>query len=289
MMTDPTLKPQSMTGYGKGIKGDYVVEMRSSNHKHIDISINLPHSLFACEIEIKKRIRKEFHRGRVEVLIPRQNNDSSKMVINRPLAREYFKAFQTLKEELSLKDHIDINMIASQRNVLVPDETDPETDDLYDALEMALGHLKNSRILEADNLVQDIEQRLTMVDRYMSEIESVRDDFRENSRARLEGKLHEYLHGVEIDQSRLIQEVAILIEKTDITEEIVRIHSHIKNFRRVMSGGDTTGKKLDFIIQELRREINTIGSKCQDFGIANSVVNVKHELEKIREQVQNLQ
>ncbi len=282
-------KPQSMTGYGRGVSDSFRVEIRSSNHKNLDIQMNIPFYLYAQETEIKKMVRKKIQRGRIEIFMPRQEIENVKLKVNKALAREYYNAYIALRDELSLSDDIGIGMLADQRDIFIVDEPEIDMSGFQQAIEAALGALSRTRTEEGENLILDITERITLIETYLSHIESQRDEFTGSARERLEERLKEFLGEVQVDEARLIQETAIMIEKSDITEEIVRMKSHLEHFKGVLQSGDTIGKKLDFIIQELRREINTIGSKAQYYEIANNVVEVKHELEKIREQVQNLQ
>lgn len=283
------MNAQSMTGYGRGVSGNFKVEIRSSNHKNIDMSVNLPYYLFSCEPEIKKNIKKRFQRGRIEVFIPKQEVENIKLKVNKSLAREYYHAFESLKNELSLSDSIGIDMLASQRDIFLLDETEIDMKGLYDALDAALDELARSRKEEGEALLKDISERISLVHSYVDEIDRRRTAFTASAKDKLNERLKEFLGGMQMDETRLIQETAVLIERTDITEEVVRIRSHLRQFNDVIRSDDAIGKKLDFILQELRREINTIGSKANDFEISSHVVEVKHELEKIREQVQNLQ
>lgn len=234
-------------------------------------------------------VKQKFSRGRIEIFVPRQELENIKMKVNMPLAREYFKALTTLKDELSISDDIGINMLASQRDVFMIDEPEIDISGFNEALESAVGELNSTREEEGRNLIADMKERVRLIEEHTAKIEQKRAEFTASAVDRLRERLKEFLGDMQVDESRIIQETAILIEKSDITEEIVRIKSHLKLFKETLTSGDTVGKKLDFIIQELRRETNTIGSKAQAFEIANNVVEIKHELEKIREQVQNLQ
>lgn len=283
------MMPQSMTGYGRGASGNYKVEIRSSNHKNLDIQVNIPYYFYSYESDIKKMVKQKFSRGRIEIFVPRQELENIKMKVNMSLAREYFKALTTLKDELSISDDIGINMLASQRDVFMIDEPEIDISGFNEALESAVGELNSTREEEGRNLIADMKERVRLIEEHTAKIEQKRAEFTASAVDRLRERLKEFLGDMQVDESRIIQETAILIEKSDITEEIVRIKSHLKLFKETLTAGDTVGKKLDFIIQELRRETNTIGSKAQAFEIANNVVEIKHELEKIREQVQNLQ
>ena len=283
------MHPQSMTGYGKGTAGNFRVEIRSSNHKNLDININVPYFLFSLDPEIRKTVKNKFARGRIEIFVPRQEIDGVKLKVNKTLAREYYNALVSLKDELSLSDGPGIGMIASHKDIFLMDDPEINNDDFFSALNDALDELKETRIEEAENLIADIRERVRSLEDYTKKIEEKRAGFAESAHRKLKERLTELLDGVEVDETRLIHETAILVEKSDITEEIVRIKSHLNLFEDILNSGDTIGKKIDFFIQELRREVNTIGSKSQDVEITTAVVEMKHDLEKIKEQVQNLQ
>jgi len=283
------MTPQSMTGYGRGTSGNFKIEVRSSNHKNIDIHINLPYYLFSYETEIRKLVKKKLNRGRVDVYVPKQDIEGIKLNVNRSLAKEYYNALNLLKDELSINEDIGIQLLASQRDIFFMDEPEVNTDDLYKAVDLAIDDLKKSRSDEARELIDDISDRVHLLHNNLKEIEDQRQDFIHSAQEKLRDRIKELLDDKEVDESRLIQETAYLVEKSDITEEIVRMKSHLKHFEGVLKSGDTIGKKLDFIVQELRREINTISAKVQDVGISTNAVESKHELEKIKEQIQNLQ
>ncbi len=283
------MPPQSMTGYGRGSAGKFQIEIRSSNHKNFDVHLNLPHYLFSHDPEIRKIVRKTVNRGRIEIYVPKQEVDSVKLKINKSLATEYYNAFISLKEELSITGEIGIDLMASQRDIFLLDEPEIDADDLYAALDIALEDLKKRRNEEGEHLARDIAARIESIKKYLSKVEDARKEIVSEMRQKLLERLEEYLDSVTIDESRLIQETAFLVEKSDITEEIVRLKSHLKHFDEILTSGETVGKKMDFFVQELRREINTIGSKILHVDVATYVVEMKHELEKIKEQVQNLQ
>jgi uncharacterized protein (TIGR00255 family) len=221
--------------------------------------------------------------------VPKQEVDTVRLKVNKPFAREYYNALVSLKDELSISDSIGIDIIASQRDVFLPDEAEIDIVGFFDAFGIALSELEKTRVKEGKDLINDINKRLRLLNKNVTHIEKIRKKYITNAHQKLYKRLKELIGNVAIDETRLIQETAILIEKSDITEEIVRIKSHLRHCKEVLMSGNTIGKKVDFIIQELRRESNTIGSKSQDVEITAYVVEIKHELEKIREQVQNLQ
>ena len=278
-----------MTGYGRGMAGGFRVEVRSCNHKNLDININLPSYLFHHDPEIRKQIKKNFSRGRIDVFIPRQEVEGVKLKVNKSLAAEYYKALTSLKEELSIEGGIGIDFLASQRDIISMDEAEIDLGDLNKALGTAIEELITTRVEEGVNLIDDITERLDLIENQLKAVEDKRQAIVDAAGTRLRERLIDLLGNTPIDETRIVQETAILIERSDITEEIVRIKSHFKQFRAILASGEAIGKKIDFFIQELRREVNTIGSKVQDVDVSTSVVNMKHEIEKIKEQVQNLQ
>ncbi len=283
------MQPQSMTGFGRGATENFKVEVRSSNHKNIDVHINIPHYLFSYDHEIRKIVRQKFSRGRIDIYIPKHEVANVKLKVNTELAKEYYNALYTLKSELSIDQEIGIEILASQRDIFVMDEPEIDEGELFGAVEMALEELTRTRQEEGQNLIDDILSRIKLIDEALLRIEEGRDEYIANAQTKLHERLKELLGAVQIDETRLIQETAIIIEKSDITEEIVRLKSHLKQYSEVLKSGDTIGKKLDFIIQEMRREINTISAKTHDIETTTTIVEMKHEIEKIKEQIQNLQ
>lgn len=280
---------QSMTGYGRGIVGDFKVEVRSSNHRNLDLQLNIPSYLFYYEAEIRKLVRQKFQRGRIEIWVSKQEGDNIKLRINKSLAREYYNALISLKNELSLSGDVGIDVLTSQRDIFLLETPEIKLSEFHKALNTALEELKKMRIEEGENLAKDISERIQLLHKYITYIEDKRTEFIAKAKKRLYERLKEILDNISIDESRLIQETAILIEKSDITEEIVRIKSHLRHIEEALKSGDVVGKKIDFLAQALYREVNTISSKNPDVEIVTYAVEMKHELEKIREQTQNLQ
>ncbi|RJQ15103.1 MAG: YicC family protein [Nitrospiraceae bacterium] len=282
------MMPESMTGYGRGASGNIKVEARSSNHKYLDIQIKLPSFLNSYENDLRKAIKSKFNRGHIEISVMKPEADTVRIKINKPLAREYYNALLSLKDELQITGDVDINLLASYRDIVCLEE-EARVEELNEAVEMALQELKKMRSDEGRNLVYDIAARVRLLSEYLTDIEEKRNITVSDTKQRLYERLKEFLGDITIDESRLVQEAAILIERADITEEIVRLKSHLRHVGEALKSGDTVGKKLDFLVQELRREINTIGSKTHDVEIASAIIEMKHEAEKIKEQIQNLQ
>lgn len=278
-----------MTGYGKGIDADFIVEARSINHKILDIQLNIPPYLYPYEGKIRKEINERFQRGRIEVRVTRKDGDYKRPRINKAIAREYYEELLSLKSELSIPGNIEIGLLLSIPHIFLFEDVRSDIRGFDSALISALDELRDSRIKEGKELISDIKKRMRLLKRYVSGVEKRRRVFIMNSMEGMRKRLKELLKDAPVDESRIIQEIAILINRSDITEEIVRIKSHLKGMEDLIATNEAIGRKMDFFAQELRREINTIGSKASDVIISNYVIEMKHEVEKIREQVQNLQ
>ena len=283
------MKTQSMTGYGKGETDSFRVEIRSINHKNLDIKLSLPQYLYCHELDIKKEVRKRFQRGRFEVYVFKQEEGKRNLTLNMDVAREYFEALKSLKEELSIDGDVGLNNITTHRDIFQYEEEEIELPKIFEALGDALDELEKSRIDEGVVLVNDITGRIEILNKYLSSIKGRRKEYIDVAKVSLFERLKELLENTPVDEIRLIQETAILIERSDITEEIVRAESHLIRIGELSLEGSAVGKKIDFFVQELRREVNTIGAKASDIDIIGQTVDMKNELEKIREQVQNIQ
>jgi len=282
--------PESMTGYGRGVVGAIKAEARSFNHKNLDIQIKLPSFFYQFENDMRKMVKEMFNRGHIEIYITKTEIDTVQIKINKSLARGYYNALMSLKDELSIAGDININVLASYRDIFCMEEEDAGTNELNEAVKLALEELKKMRVEEGKNLLEDVAARAQLLKKHTSQIEDIRNKTIADTKQKLHDRLKEFLADTSIDESRLVQEAAILIERADITEEIVRIKSHLGHMEEMLrSGGDTVGKKLDFLVQELRREVNTISSKTNDVEVTNNTIEMKHEIEKIKEQIQNLQ
>lgn len=289
---------KSMTAYGRGgttFEGlNFIVESRSLNHRFLEIVLKLPQRFQIFEQDIKKLISRYILRGRVECALKVNGGPEGlpQLVINWEVAKGYYNLLKELKQGLNLSGDIDISAFLGVKDIFVSKE---ETQDLQrfwpplkDAFIKALESLDEMREKEGSIIKEDFLKRLKFLDNYLKEIEKrgplVIKEYRE--------KLHQRMNSIlerEIDDARLLQEVAFFAERSDITEEIVRLHSHLTQFREIMEASGPTGRKLDFLIQEMNREINTIGVKASDAFISQKVVDIKAELEKIREQAQNIE
>jgi uncharacterized protein (TIGR00255 family) len=291
---------KSMTGYGRAeavIGGKrIVVEIKSLNHRFLEVSLRLPGALSSLEHEMKKRINAKFSRGKIEVGIRMDSSVSSDrgagLDLNLPLLRNYHSLLCRIKEELGLPDEINLAVMSSFRDVFVSQDDD-DLDAIWQTLEVllaeAIAMLMVMRATEGETLVRDLRSRIALVEQIVETIQGRVPQVLKAYQKRLTERVKELVGDMEIDAARLMQEVAIMAEKSDITEEIVRFRSHIGQFVEMLAADEAVGRKIDFLIQEMGREVNTIGSKSNDAEISMAVIEIKSELARIREQVQNLE
>jgi len=291
---------KSMTAFGRGEyqQGDtrFFVEVRSLNNRHRDIILRIPKNHQPLEEGLRTIVSSRIRRGRVEVSfqIERGREESPYDVeLNLPLAESYLKVFRQLAALSGIAEEIRLESLLQLKDVIL---IKPETGDmeelqegLHRVLTMSLDSLDEMRIKEGGAIENDFIKRLKRLDSYVGKVQVRAPELIETYRKRLTDKIGNMLQEMEIDQIRLAQEVAFLVERSDITEEIVRIKSHLKQFREYLSLGDAVGRRLDFLIQEINREVNTLGVKGSDTIISMTVVEMKAELEKLREQVQNVE
>jgi uncharacterized protein (TIGR00255 family) len=291
----------SMTGYGRAetqIEGrKWVIEIKSLNHRYIEIITRLPGVLSSLEIDIKKRVGERIFRGRIEISIQADaeagQDNGVQYSLNVPLLRNYHSLLVKMKEDLNLKDEVGLNTLARFKEIFVPSETrfDPAAawGGIRTTLDEALDALIRMRRAEGDVLKKDFLGRLDTLGRYLASAKARAPRTVLEYKQRLQERIRELTDGLEMDPVRLSQEVALLAEKSDITEEIVRFESHIGQMEKLLQGSDAIGRKLDFLLQEMGREVNTIGSKSNDIIIAQDVIELKSELAKLREQAQNVE
>lgn len=290
---------KSMTGYGRAETvledKNIIIEAKSVNHRFLEIILRTPSALFPLELEYKKKITERFKRGRIEVFIKfdGEGTDVSKVNLNLEIARDYFNVLSRLKEEFNLESPVSLKTLVGFRDIFaVPAETKLSPEFLnqvektfLEALEILAGMRKE----EGFALFQDMEIRLKTITEIMENVRQRAPQVVSEYQKRLAERIRELTEGYTLDEARLAQEVAIMAERTDITEEIVRMHSHIGQFEALLRSDDAEGRKIDFLLQEMNREINTIGSKVGDIEITRHVIEVKSELGKLREQAQNIE
>jgi len=292
----------SMTGFGRGEskteKYSFTVEIKTINHRYLDINIKLPRRISFLEEWIRQIIKKDILRGRVEVFIKMDmhGQSESKLSLDTELAKNYNDILHTIKKELDIEEKISLSTITRFPDIIKTTENEIDSDEikieLLSGLNSALRSLKDMRELEGRELVNDINNRLKILSGNIDIIEGLSSTVEEDYRQRLKLKMEDILKSfnVQPDEQRLLQEAAIYADKSSITEEIVRFRSHILQLEGItQNSGEAIGRKLDFLIQEMNREANTIGSKSSNIEITSKVVDIKSELEKIREQIQNIE
>lgn len=289
----------SMTGYGMGEfsneKYHVKVEMKSVNNRYCDIFIRLPKNLIALEDSVKKEIRSKVSRGKIDVFITVEelNSDSSTINVDINLAKKYYDALLSIKNNLSLEDNVKLSDIYNMQGVITTEVTEDDVDEywvvMHKALETALDNFLNMRKTEGENIKKDIEVKLKNILSLAEEVKTLAPLSLEENTRKLKENIKNNLKDENLDIQRLTTEVAIMADKLSIDEEVTRIFLHINQFNDIISLDEPVGRKLDFLIQELNREVNTTGSKTTDIKILNNVVNLKAEIEKIREQIQNIE
>lgn len=290
---------KSMTGYGRAretLNGrDITVEVRSVNNRYLDCTVKLPRAYIFAEDAIKSNVQKTVSRGKVDVLITIDATaaDETVVTVNESLARSYYQALSQLKEMLSLKDDLTAVTLAKFPDVLTVTKAEEDLDsvsaDICAVLGDALTAYNAMRALEGNKLSEDIGSRAATIERIVGKVEERSPQTVAAYREKLTARMHEVLQSTTVDESRILTEAAIFADKIAVDEETVRLRSHIDQLRAMLQSDQPVGRKLDFLIQEINRECNTIGSKCNDLAIAQDVVNMKAEVEKIREQVQNIE
>lgn len=289
---------KSMTGYGKGTSsstlGEISIEIKTVNHRFRDISTRLPMGLSSFEGTIKKSMESVVSRGKIDAFIGFESAGEEKIFeVNLPIAKGYHLALTKLQKELDLKGDLNISQVASVRDVIKA--RDLEVDQalleelILTALKKALTSLDEMRKTEGDSLSIDIKSRLSVIRDISKRVEAKQPELVDHYMTRLKKRINELTGETNLEETRVIQEVAIMAEKSDVTEETVRLDSHIKQFEELLNIEGPVGRKLDFLIQEMNREVNTIGSKSGDSELSRCVVDMKAEIERIREQVQNVE
>lgn len=280
---------QSMTGFGSAENSDFSVEIRSLNHRYIDILMKMPPYMNQYEIPLRNILRERFKRGRIDVSISTNQSKATQLKINKDLAKNIYAALQDLQRELAIPGEIDIETLTSYREIFMEEKPRYDTDVLYSTFIEAVSTLEEMRVREGALLAEDIRQRVIALDEMNSSVKSLAPDEVKKWREKFTERLRLIVDAGTVDNARILQEAAIMAEKLDIAEEINRIENHVKQFIRILDDGNVIGKKLDFLLQEMNREVNTLAYKSGDSAISNLVVSMKTEIEKIREQVQNIQ
>ena len=293
---------KSMTGYGRGeaVIGtqNVTVEVRSVNHRYLDVQLRVPRCLFPLENKIIKLTSSFVSRGKVEVSVQlgageNGENSENSLNVNTELAAHVYGLLKKLKGVTDVPGDINLSMLLEFKDVIFEakkEELDEKKywNGLEPALEQAMSAMSQMQAAEGKEIEKDVQNRMGFVDSVINEIETLAPKVLELKKTGLKERVNKLCEGVTVDEARMVQEIAVISDKSDITEEIVRAKSHLKQFNRWLETNDPVGKKLDFLIQEINREVNTIGSKAFDSEIALKVISIKNEQEKVREQIQNV-
>lgn len=291
---------KSMTGYGRARetlnKRDITVEVRSVNNRYLDCTVKMPRMYAFAEDAVKQHVQKAVSRGKVDVFISVDASaaDVAKVTVNKELAAQYAAALQTLAEVCGENDHrIAPETLSRFPDVLTVTKADEDLEtvsaDLCAVLDQALAAYNTMRAVEGAKLAEDISNRLNTILGYTAQVEARSPETVAEYRAKLTARMQEVLQSTTIDPQRILTEAAIYADKVAVDEETVRLRSHVAQLKTMLESDDPMGRKMDFLIQEVNRESNTIGSKCNDVAIAQVVVGLKAEVEKMREQVQNVE
>jgi uncharacterized protein (TIGR00255 family) len=290
---------KSMTGFGRGEAQEggkeFTVEIKTVNHRYSDISIRMPRPISFLEDKVRDSVNKSLSRGKIDVYISFEDHgeDSKSVLLDESLAKTYIKSVELLRDKYGLKDDITVSLIARFPDIIKVEKADEDADVIWillkTALDNALQSLVHMRENEGKELKANLLERLAYIEGVIKEISGRSPEVVREYKQKLENRIKELLEQQTIDENRLAMEVVIFADRCSIDEELVRLGSHIGPFREALHIQQPVGRKLDFLMQEMNREINTIGSKANDLMIGKHVVEVKSELEKVREQIQNIE
>ena len=267
----------------------FKVEVRSLNHKYLDVSVRMPSFLMEQEIPIRKLMKEAFERGKIDVSVSLADKRQKKVKVNTDLATEMYKAFMELQKELALPGSLDIGFFSGYRELLLTEESENNTDALFKAVKEAVSRVEGMRKNEGTALEKELRQRLETVAGKRESIEAASKNMIQSYKEKLSKRIAELIQNAPPDETRMAQEVAFIAQKGDISEELARLGSHVRQFGTFLSSDASVGRRLDFLCQEINREVNTIAAKVDDVDIINLTLDMKSELEKLREQVQNIQ
>jgi len=290
---------KSMTGYGRGeavLNGRSItVEVRSVNNRYLDCSVKVPRLYIFAEDAIKSCVQSVISRGKVDVFVTLDNTqgDQVEVSINPSVADGYYNALTALRDRYGLRDDISVSLLSRFQDVLLVEKSQEDVEavakDICSVLDTALSDFNSMRQREGEKLAEDIRNRAATIAALLEKVEKRSPQTVSEYRTKLENRMREVLENTQIEEGRILTEAAIFADKVAVDEETVRLHSHLGQLEEMLGSGVPVGRKLDFLIQEFNREANTIGSKCTDLEISKYVVDIKAEIEKIREQVQNVE
>ena len=290
---------KSMTGYGRSVETvngrEFTVELRSVNNRYLDCSVRMPRLLSFAEDSVKQAVKAAVSRGKVDVFISvsTEGGEDARITLNKSVLEGYLAAMNQMVEEYGVRNDIGVSSLSRLPEVLTVEKPEVNEEqllnDLMGVVSNALAGYNAMRSVEGQALDADLRSRGKTILELVSKVEAGNAQTVVDYRARLEAKLREVLENTAIDESRILTEAAIFADKVAVDEETVRLRSHLKQMESMLDAGGAMGRKLDFLLQEMNREANTIGSKCTDVNLARIVVDIKAELEKIREQTQNIE
>ena len=290
---------RSMTGYGRGegVLHDraITVELRAVNNRYLDCSVKIPRLYVFAEEAIKAQVQKRVGRGKVDVFISIDSSaaDKVEVTLNRPVADGYYAALTQMRDTYSLRDDISVSLLSRFPDVFLVEKEQGDADviaqDILQVLEQALTDFNAMREREGQKLAEDVRTKAASIAALVSKVEERSPETVSEYREKLRQRMEEVLENTQLDENRILTEAAIFADKVAVDEETVRLRSHLSQLEDMLEKGGAIGRKLDFLIQEFNREANTIGSKCSDVALSRVVVDLKGEIEKIREQVQNIE
>ena len=290
---------KSMTGYGRAVETvngrEFTVEVRSVNNRYLDCTVKLPRNLSFGEDAVKQAVKTSISRGKVDVFVSVRSEGAQETAVslNKPMAEGYLTVLRQMRQEYGLAGEITVSMLAGLPDVFLLDKPPVDEEqlltDFLSVVQKALANFDAMRRTEGAALAADLRGRGETILSLVEQVEAGSPQTVADYRARLEAKLKEVLANTAIDESRILTEAAIFADKVAVDEETVRLRSHLNQMNTMLDAGGPIGRKLDFLLQEMNREANTIGSKCSDVRLARVVVEIKAELEKIREQTQNIE
>lgn len=290
---------KSMTGYGRAVETvngrEFTVEVRSVNNRYLDCTVKLPRNLSFGEDAVKQAVKTSISRGKVDVFVSVRSEGAQETAVslNKPMAEGYLAVLRQMRQEYGLAGEITVSMLAGLPDVFLLDKPPVDEEqllaDFLSVAQKALANFDAMRRTEGAALAADLRGRGETILSLVEQVEAGSPQTVADYRARLEAKLKEVLANTAIDESRILTEAAIFADKVAVDEETVRLRSHLNQMNTMLDAGGPIGRKLDFLLQEMNREANTIGSKCSDVRLARVVVEIKAELEKIREQTQNIE
>ena len=290
---------KSMTGYGRAVENvngrEFTVEIRSVNNRYLDCTVKLPRTLTFAEDAVKQAVKASVSRGKVDVFISVKSDTGAdiQVTLNKPMVEGYLAAMRQMVDEYGVTNDISVSLLSRMNDVFTVEKPDVDEEqllaDLLSVVRKALDGYDAMRRTEGAALDADLRSRAATILELVAKVEAGNGQTVADYRTRLENKLREVLENTAIDESRILTEAAIFADKVAVDEETVRLRSHLDQMAAMLTSGGAVGRKLDFLLQEMNREANTIGSKCSDVNLARIVVDIKAELEKIREQTQNIE